>query len=214
MEVMRPHFRRGAFAALFVRTSAASLFSLVCVTPLVAQNPHRQGLWAELASGPARIRIQCTECGSVVRAAGSGGYLRIGGTLSPKVLLGIELYGFTDESFGFTESDTSIVANSANVSAVMLWYPWRSHFNIKAGVGLAEGLFTLPPVGTDTVEAEGYGVGLTFGLGMDVPISRKLSLTGNAAVYFSAIGDIRLPAQTVEDVIPTTYLLSLGLSVR
>jgi hypothetical protein len=181
---------------------------------LLAQNQHRQGLWAELASGPARIRLHCAECSSVVRAAGTGGYLRVGGTLSPKVLMGIEFYGFSDETFSFSGSDSSLVAASANVNAIMLWYPWRSHFNIKAGVGLAAGAFTLPPVGTDTVEAAGYGVGLTFGLGWDIPISRKLALTGNAAVFFSAIGDIRLPTVVVEDVIPTTYLLSLGISVR
>ena len=203
-------FRLGFFIPLF----AIVLIQMLFTSDLLSQNPHRQGLWFELGTGPSAIRMNCTGCENVTRATGSGAMLRIGGTLSSKVLLGLETFGFTDESFGlFSEEDESR-ADLGSLSAVVLWYPWRSHFFIKSGVGLAEGMFTVQPASSDSVVAEGVGVGLTFGLGFDVPISRKIAITANAATFFTAIGDIVLPAQRVEDVIPTTYMISVGLTVR
>jgi hypothetical protein len=181
---------------------------------MAAQNPHRQGLWAEVGGGRASIRMGCAGCDDVTRAGGSAGYLRVGGTLSPKVLLAGEIFGFTDENFGFTGDGQSIVADCASIAAVVLWYPWRSHFFLKSGVGMAEGSFIVQPEPEEFVIAEGFGVGLTFGIGLDVPISRKLALAANASTFFTAIGDIVLPAQRVEDVIPTTYVLSIGVVIR
>jgi hypothetical protein len=200
--------RRGA--ALTGVTAAL----LLTATDVIGQNPHRQGFWAEIGSGPAAARIGCTGCESVTRAAGSGGYLRLGGALSPRVLLGAEFFGFTDETFGFDSDDEGIVANSGTIMAVVLWYPWRSHVFVKSGVGLAEGDFTVEPTGEEPAIADGVGVGLTFGLGIDLPISRKFAITANASTFFTAIGDITLPNRTVDDVIPTTYMLSVGITLR
>lgn len=179
------------------------------------RNPHRSGLWGEFGGGPARIRIGCGGCDTTTTAAGGGGYLRIGGTISRKVLLGIESYTFTDNTFGFSEEDTTIVAQNETVAAIVMWYPWRAHFFLKGGVGVAQGRFTVQDsTGTPTV-ADGTGVGITFGLGFDMPISRKFAITANIGSYITAIGDIQIPpALTIDDVIPTTYLISIGLTFR
>ena len=206
-------------ASYVVRRLLACAVVLAIPGTAVAQapkpkNPHRSGLWGEFGAGPARIRVGCGGCTDVTTAAGSAGYVRIGWTISRKVLMGVESYGFTDDTFGFTEGDTSVVAESETLAAVVLWYPWRRHFYIKGGVGAAEGRFTVQPATGPPVIAGGHGVGLTFGLGYDVHVWRSLALTANAAAFITAIGDIVLPTQRIEDVIPTTYLISLGLTFR
>ena len=179
-----------------------------------AQRPHRTGLWFELGGGPAAVRVACAGCADVSFEAGSGGYLRLGGVLSDRVLLGVEAFGFDDETFGFTAGDTAFVAETGTVAAVVLWFPWRSGAFLKGGVGLAEGSFTTTPTTGTPVIAEGVGVGLTFGLGWDVAISRKFAITANAAAFIAAIGDLVLPSGTVDDVIATMYVVSIGFTVR
>ncbi|HXV89747.1 MAG TPA: hypothetical protein VD707_00165 [Gemmatimonadales bacterium] len=179
-----------------------------------AQRPHRSGLWFELGSGPAAVRVACAGCADVSFEGGSGGYLRVGGVVSDRVLLGVEAFGFDDETFGFTAGDTAFVAETATVAAVALWFPWRSGAFLKGGVGIAEGSFTTTPTPGSPVIAEGVGVGLTFGVGWDFAISRKFAITANAAAFITAIGDLVLPSETVDDVIATMYVVSIGFTVR
>jgi hypothetical protein len=201
--------------SLFARSALAAAAALLLNGAMAdAQNLHRQKFWIEFGGGPAAIRINCTGCDDVTRATGSASFLRLGGTLSEKVLLGAEFFGFSDQSFEFDSGAESVLAEFASISASVLWYPWRSHFFIKSGVGIAEGLFTVDPLDPESAKSEGVGVGLTYGLGLDVPISRKLAFSLNASTYFTAVGDLVLPHRTVEDVIPTTYMVSIGVVLR
>jgi len=197
------------------RTTAAVALAVVALAGrAAAQRPHRSGLWFELGGGPAAVRVACAGCADVSFEAGSGGDLRLGGVLSDRVLLGVETFGFDDETFGFTAGDTAFVAETGTVAAVVLWFPWRSGAFLKGGVGIAEGSFTTTPTPGSPVIAEGVGVGLTFGLGYDVAISRKFAITVNAAAFITAIGDLVLPTSTVDDVIATMYVVSIGFTVR
>lgn len=179
-----------------------------------AQYARRTGFWMEISTGPGFVRVGCAGCGDVITENGSGGFLRLGGALSSKVLLGVESNGFIDETFGFAPEDESVVAEASSLAAVVLWYPWRAGIFLKGGVGLAGGRFTVPSDSAEAVEATGHGVGMTFGFGLDVPLSRRFALTGNAAAFIMAIGDVRLPSVTVDDVIPTVYQVGIGLTVR
>lgn len=194
--------------------AAVALLVTALADGAAAQRPHRTGLWFELGGGPAAIRVACAGCVEVDFQSGSGGYLRLGGVVSDRVLLGVETFGFTDEAFGFTAGDTSFVADGGTVAAVVLWFPWRSGAFVKGGVGVADGTFTTTPATGSPVIAEGTGVGLTFGLGWDVAISRKFAITANAAAFITAIGDLVLPGGTVDDVIATMYVVSIGFTVR
>jgi hypothetical protein len=97
---------------------------------------------------------------------------------------------------------------------VVLWFPWRSGFFVKGGVGVAEGDFTVTASPGQLVTASGEGVGLTFGLGFDLPISRKIALTANAGAVVAAIGDVVLPGTRVDDVIAMIYHVGLGITIR
>lgn len=191
----------------------AALAPLLSV-PAAAQRPHRSGFWVELGSGPGAVRIGCGGCADVTLSGGTTGYLRLGGTLTDKVMLGVESFGFTDERFGFAAHDTSVTAENTTLGAVVLWYPWRGGVFLKGGVGLAGGRFTVKADTGQGAVNEGTGVGLTFGVGYDLRLSRKFALSANAAAFITAIGDVAVRGALVEDVIPTMYQLSVGLTLR
>jgi hypothetical protein len=191
----------------------AALAALVMVRA-AAQQPHRSGFWLELGSGPGAVRIGCGDCATVTLASGTTGMLRLGGVLSDKVLFGVEAFGFTDERFGLAANDTSVTADNSSLGAVVLWYPWRGGVFLKGGVGLAGGQFTVKADTGQGAVNEGTGVGLTFGFGFDLPVSRRFALTANAAAFITAIGDVQVHGVPVDDVIPTMYQLSVGLTLR
>jgi len=178
-----------------------------------AQRPHRSGLWGEFGGGPSSVRIACSDCPDVTRRSGSGGYFRVGGAVSDRILIGVEAFSLVDEAFGFSEGDTSIVAENVSLAGVVLWYPGRTGFFLKAGVGLASGEFTIPGA-SEPVVSHGIGTGLTFGVGFDLPVWRGLAVTGNAGTWVTAIGDVVLPDATVDDVIATLYGLTFGFTFR
>ena len=95
-----------------------------------------------------------------------------------------------------------------------LWYPWKQRLFIKSGVGIGVGEFTVTAPAAQPLLADGVGVSLTFGAGLDVPIWRSFALTANAGVWFTAIGDIVLPNARVDDVIATLYSINIGFAIR
>lgn len=196
---------------------AAAMFAILAATPATAQRPHRSGFWIETGGGPSRIRVGCTGCTDVTRRPGSGGYLRLGGAVSDRVMFGVESYTLVDETFGFDPADDPVVAENSSLAAIVLWYPWRSGLFLKGGVGLAYGDFTLPAETTlsaQPIRTRGTGVGMNLGAGCDLPIWRSLALTASAGAWVTAIGDIALPTVNIDDVIATMYSATIGLTLR
>ncbi len=178
-----------------------------------AERPHRSGLWAELGAGPGRVRIACSGCTDVVAAGTPSSYFRIGGTVSDRVVIGLEVFSLLDRAFGFSRGDTTTTAETATATVVVLWFPSRRGFFFKGGVGLASGQFTVPgTAGADT--SNGRGIGLTFGFGWDFAISRKFAVTTNLAAHVTAVGDVVLPGRRIDDVIATMYQGSIGFTFR
>lgn len=179
------------------------------------QRPHRTGLWAELGGGGGRLRMTCAACTDPINAPGATGLTRMGGTLSDDVMLGGESAIFIDEAFGFGGGgNASTVAELEMVGVVVLWYPSRLGFFLKGGVGVAEGRFTIANGGAPPDSTEGVGIGMTFGVGWDVPISRRFAFTANLSSVITAVGDIVLPTRRVEDVIGSMAHWSVGLTFR
>lgn len=196
-----------------------ALAILAIVVPLLAgpasaQRRHRSGLWGELASGYGFVRVVCAGCEQITTAAGPGGFLRVGGTITQRAFVGVETFGFTDETFGFDPGDTSVVASTGTVAVVVLWFPWRSGVFFKGGVGASGGDFIVSSTPTQADTAAGAGIVMTFGVGFDLPISRKFAITANAAAFITAMGDIVLPTRRVDDVIATIYHADIGLTWR
>jgi len=186
------------------------------VAPASAQRtdrPHRSGLWGELGAGPGRVRIACSGCTDVVTAGGVTSYVRIGGTVSDRVVIGFEVFSLLDRGFGFLSADSTSTAETATAAVVVLWFPSRRGFFFKGGAGIAAGQFTIPgTAGADT--SNNAGIGLTFGVGWDFAISRKFAITTNFAAYVTAVGDVILPGRRVDDVIATMYQAGIGITFR
>ena len=178
------------------------------------QRPHRTGLWAELGGGGGRLRMTCSTCTDPINAPGATGLTRMGGTLSDHVMLGGESAIFIDEAFGFGSGGSTTVAELETVGVVVLWFPWRLGFFLKGGVGVAEGRFTIANGGAPPDSTEGVGIGMTFGVGWDVPISRRFAFTANVSSVITAVGDIVLPARRVDDVIGSMLHWSVGVTFR
>ena len=188
-------------------------------TPAAPAHPkrHRMGLWGELGSGPGYVRVGCSGCTDVIGASGTTSYIRIGGVISRNVLIGFEVFSLLDNSFNFGSSSGNTAAETGTADIVLLWYPGRTGLFFKGGVGAAFGQFAIPADTAGAVPADtstGGGVGLTFGLGWDVAISRKFAVTANAAAFITALGDVVLPGHYVDDVIATNYQLSIGFVFR
>jgi hypothetical protein len=180
---------------------------------------HRRGLWGEFGFGPGYVRIACSGCGEdVVGTSGATSYLRIGGVISKNVLIGFEVFSLLNRTVGFSPQDSSASAETGTAAIVIMWYPGRHGLYFKGGVGAAFGEFAIPaPDSSGTVLADtssGGGMGLTFGLGWDLPISRKFAFTGNAAAFVTALGDVVVGSRRVDDLIATMYQLSIGFTIR
>ena len=140
------------------------LSALVAVPASAQSNPQtRQGFWINFGVGAGSLG--CDDCGDE-RETGTNLNLRMGGTLSQRLILGGELNFWTK-----TEGDISL--STGHMGPIILFYPSASGgFFLKGGLGLAS---TTLELGSVTLEEQ--GVGLTLGLGYDARVGRNFALT-------------------------------------
>jgi len=150
-----------------------------------AQEPRtRHGFWGAFGLGYGANSLSCSSGCSFTSDAKGGGVtasIKMGGTPKPSVRLGGEVNVWVkDVGSGVTET-------VGNVSAAVYLYPApRSGFFVKGGVGLASFQFSQ---GNSTVSADGFG--LLAGLGYDIRLSNKVSLSPIANMYFGRDGDLK-----------------------
>jgi len=129
-----------------------------------AQHPQtREGFWFNLGLGWGTLG--CDDCNS--REGGLSGGLALGGTLSPKLLIGV---GTT----GWTKSEGGVTLTTGTLDARIRFYTSPTGgFFLTGGLG----------VGTISAELAGFGsdsetgVGLVLGLGYDIRLGTSASLT-------------------------------------
>jgi hypothetical protein len=155
----------------------------VLATPLQAQLykvPDRHGLWAGAGLAAGSIGAICDGCGDN-RVFGPAAYLRAGGTLTEKLLLGVELTGWGMDDGGVRQGLGSAMVD-------LFWYPTLSaDFHLKFGVGgltyerRTEVLGTTQTT-TETAGAVSLGVGYDLRVGGNVSLVPFLNLYGSADV--------------------------------
>jgi hypothetical protein len=148
-----------------MRLSALALLLIVTVSSSSAaqSNPQtREGFWVSFGIGFGSL--SCDECNE--RQGGTNGYLRMGGTLSQKLLIGGEINAWT-------KSEDGASLTVSNFGPVLYFYPnpARGLF-LKGGLGLSTISIDL-----GQFEIEENGVGLTLGLGFDARVGRNFALT-------------------------------------
>jgi hypothetical protein len=127
-----------------------------------AQN-RRQGFW--ISGGIGAGLDNNSEKG------GAAGYLRLGGTVG-KVLLG-------GEANGWTRSENGVSLLRSNTMFTAMVYPSLvGGFFIKGGLGFSV-IRVSGDVGGFSASVTENGFGSVLGLGYDIPLGPKLSLTPN-----------------------------------
>lgn len=179
-----------------------TLALLVLLLGSVAQAQSRQrhqGFWIGFGIGGGVNTAQNLDD---ARRGGGAAYIRLGGTLSQKVLLGGEISVWARQEDTIL-GDNSLAVTRSNATFTVMFFPSATGgFFLKGGLGAAN------------VEAETLGVkvtekgfGTTLGLGYDVRLGRNLYLTPNVdwliQTFEQASGD------TISN---TLVLLTLGLT--
>jgi outer membrane protein with beta-barrel domain len=166
--------------------SGLGVFVLATAVVASAQRPQtRQGFWIGFGFGGGSAGISCTGCDSLSRETGFTGHLKMGGTLSPKVLLG-------GESIGWTKKESGTTSQLGNLAAAVYLYPApATGFFLKGGPSFS---YHRSDDGTD--ELTGTGFGFMLGAGYDVRVGTKISLTPVASFYWGSIGEVTLNGGT------------------
>jgi len=199
----RPSKLLSAVAAL----AAVGTLTLSAAQLASAQEPRtRHGFWGAFGLGYGSNSLSCSggcTFNSGSRGGGPTASIKLGGTPKPSVRLGGEVNVWVkDVGSGVTET-------VGNVSAAVYLYPSpRSGFFVKGGVGLAS--FQLSQ-GNSSVSAD--GIGLLAGLGYDIRLSNKVSLSPIANVYFGRDGDLKDGSTVVIPGIKHT-IVDFGLSLQ
>jgi hypothetical protein len=149
--------------------AGALLAGSLLAPPAVAQRreARHDGFWVGFGVGAG---TNFTEGYDDARLGGSG-YVRLGGTVSPALLIGGEVMGWVRDRAGTTLSQ-------GNATASVLLYPVRRGLYLKGGLGFASWSAQTSSGNTTTTTTEG-GFGATIGGGYDVQIGNNLFLTPN-----------------------------------
>lgn len=123
----------------------------------------REGFWIGFGLGAGSLG--CEDCGD--RETALSGNLKLGGTINPRFLLGVE-------TNGWYKSESGVTLTYGNLSAVGYFYPSEtSGFYLKGGLGLASLELDLDGFGSGSET----GSGAVLGLGYDARVGRNFSLT-------------------------------------
>jgi hypothetical protein len=159
-----------------IGTAAAML---VFAAPAFAQGSPapRQGFTVSFGLGGGSAGFNYDGNPSDQRATGPSGYLRLGGALTPSIVL-------AGETHGWTHTDGTFTSRVGYLMAVTQWYPRSSGgFHLLGGIGVGMINETEEEVGAE-YELESVGGALQLGAGYDVRMTRNFSLTP----YFNVLG--------------------------
>jgi hypothetical protein len=148
---------------------------MVLATPLLSQSKPqtRQGFTIGFGLGAGSAGITCNGCTTDRQNSGSG-YLSIGGTVRPNLIIAGEMNGWGKT---ITEQGTTDDIVIAYVAGVAQWYPQpQGSFFVKGGLGLG----TISDDVTDatgSAKLESTGVAILLGTGYDFRVGKNFSLT-------------------------------------
>jgi hypothetical protein len=190
---------------VLMRIRLALIVAMTAIAPGSAG--AQSGVWVSAGGGPARNRVSCESCEEITHHWGASGFVRVGGVVSEKILVGGELHFWQA-----TVEDQDVYVRG--VQAVVLWYPSPSGgFFGQAGLGLSR-IRNSFDVGGETVRGGETGLGVTAGVGWDFPLRKGLYLTPRVSSVVIPVATIDTPAGPLDNVVSTIYRFELGLTFR
>jgi hypothetical protein len=159
-----------------------------------ARPQTRQGFWFGFGLGYGSI---CGEdCDD--RAGSGSGYLKLGGSVSQKVLIGFE-------ANTWIKSEDDVTVSQTNGSGVIYFYPSATGgFHLKAGIGFVNARVALDLGNGTTISSNETGGGGLLGLGYDIRVGRNISLVP----FLNFLGGKYNDGET------NFYQIGLGLTVH
>ena len=154
---------------------AVALLALLGATAARAHHPQTgQGFWIGFGFGVGSLRMSCDSCSSTDRQSSVSGFLKAGGTISERLLVGVETNGWAKSINGGTVTMGSVLLAT-------YYYPTpASGFFLRGGVGLAR----YKEAGSNSSS----GLGFNLGLGYDLRVGPGYSLTPVANFSFGSVG--------------------------
>lgn len=160
----------------------------------------RHGIWLGAGVGMGSARLDCTIC-KAGRDGGGSGYLRIGTTITPRLLIGAE-------ATAWYHSDSGVDFLLGSVQAVLLMYPMRaSGFYIKTGLGVSQ-----YSAKDSQNKVSSQALAGSIGIGYEVRAGRTLSLVPFANFLGTSGADVRFN-DSVADLSAHTSLIQVGVGI-
>ncbi len=181
---------------------AAVLLGGLFAGPALAQVPYRGGPWMDAGVGYGGLRLICDSACGATETSGIEFTVTVGGAPTSNVLLGLQ------GQVWFRSPGQRV----HSVMPIVQWYPWpAAGFFVRAGTGIVWGPVTPQPQGAPPSTQRSTGVGLDFGAGYDLPVSRHYGVTVQAAWHVAALGDMQIGTATANDVI--AYVTRIGVAI-
>lgn len=188
---------------------AVPLGAVLCASA-GAQERMRNAFWADAGVGYGRLRLRCANCSDAGTVYGGTVTLTFGHSLSPRVVLGLE-------GQLWWSRDAAPRTQVRSLTVVAQWYPFfPAHFFVRGGTGIVQGPVVASVPGVQPEAVKGTGVGLTLGVGYDIPIREHVALAVQVASHIAALGDLDLPGvpQPLDDTIAYVTRIAVALVIR
>lgn len=139
---------------------------------------RREGFWLSAGLGVGGESFDARDgLGWSDNVSGGVGYLKLGGTVSRSLLLGVELQGWGADFYQSGFSGVSYERALGSLMGIAQFYPAeRSDFWLRGGLGVAVDQLR-DHAGDMVFETNRYGSAVAIGLGYDIPVARKISIT-------------------------------------
>lgn len=176
-----------------VRSALVALLIGTLTVPLAAQDirplssgPERSGFWWGIGLGAASVKADCDGCASVDNQTFPMLDIRLGGTLSQSLRIGVEVTGGAKKDAFF--QNPNVTENVGNVNVSAYFYP-SSQGNFWLQGGLAGVVFRAKEGGTSNT-AEAVSGGLIVGAGFDLRFGSHTSITPSLRFVGGGGGDM------------------------
>jgi hypothetical protein len=173
--------------------AAASLLIVSTVASAQGNPQARDGFTISFGLGGGSAALSSPGSGTTPRETGLSGYLRLGGAISPNLVLAAE-------SNGWSKTIQGVDTRMGALSGIAQWYPSVTNgFYVKGGLGL--GVYSEQD---PTAKVQAVGLGYQFGTGYDIRLARNFSLTPYVNYVGMANSDVKLGGTSLNQKIGTS----------
>ena len=186
--------------------TVASAPSAVAQDPAQGSSSRPQGMFGAIGVGLSTVKVNYEGAEDTKHRTAGSVAAGFGWALTPSVLMGV---GVSLDS----ESREGRRTTTTGLEGFARWYPGSPPVFLRFGFGMAGARVRIQTEGEESLTVR-RGVGLNFGIGCDVRLSRHLSLTPEAFWRLLAVGDIPIQGVTYRNVSLNNWFIGAGLTIH